>query len=119
MSTHARTWMLLAALGCGLSLALPLQALPAPGPLPLPPAPETDPMSDAWITTRIRAALVPLQRDAAVDVRVNTTAGIVTLEGVVDSPLARERVLERVAAVRGVRGVEAQALRIAGAAPYP
>jgi len=86
MSTHARTWMLLAALGCGLSLALPLQALPAPGPLPLPPAPETDPMSDAWITTRIRAALVPLQRDAA---------------------------------VRGVRGVEAQALRIAGAAPYP
>ena len=119
MSTHGRTWMLLAALGCGLSLALPLQALPAPGPLPPPPAPETDPMSDAWITTRIRAALVPLQRDAAVDVRVNTTAGIVTLEGVVDSPLARERVLEWVAAVRGVRGVEAQALRIAGAAPHP
>ncbi|MGW8128123.1 MAG: BON domain-containing protein [Stenotrophomonas sp.] len=76
-------------------------------------------MSDAWITTRIRAALVPLQRDAAVDVRVNTTAGIVTLEGVVDSPITRERVVERGRWVRGVRGVEAQALQIAGTAPYP
>ena len=115
MKNPWHAWILLGGCLCGVA-APPLRAQVPPEP-PQAAAPEQP--DDAWITTRIRAALVPLQRDAAVDVRVNTTAGIVTLEGVVDSPLARERVLERVAAVRGVRGVEAQALRIAGAAPHP
>lgn len=74
---------------------------------------------DAWITTRIRAALVPLQRDGHADVRVATAAGMVTLEGSVDSPITRDRVVELATRVWGVRGVEAQALQVAGTAPYP
>jgi osmotically-inducible protein OsmY len=44
---------------------------------------------------------------------------VVTLEGSVDSPITRDRVVELATRVWGVRGVEAQALQVAGTAPYP
>jgi osmotically-inducible protein OsmY len=115
MKNPWHAWILLGGCLCGV-VALPLHAQAPPEP-PQAAAPEQP--GDAWITTRIRAALVPLQRDGHVDVRVATAAGVVTLEGSVDSPITRDRVVELATRVWGVRGVEAQALQVAGTTPYP
>ena len=101
------------ALSCLLA-ALPLQAQDAAPPEAVVPGR----MSDAWITTRIRAALVPLQRDGAAQVRVATLEGMVTLEGQVADRVARDAVVAAAAGVRDVRGVDAQALLV-GAATVP
>jgi len=104
-------------LGIGLSCllaALPLQAQ-EPVPPALPEAAVPARMSDAWITTRIRAALVPLQRDGAAQVRVATLEGMVTLEGVVGDRVARDAAVAAAAGVRDVRGVDAQGLLVAAA----
>lgn len=102
--------------------ALPLQAQEPARQEPVPPAlPEAAGparMSDAWITTRIRAALVPLQRDGAAQVRVATLEGMVTLEGVVGDRVTRDAVVAAAAGVRDVRGVDAQALLV-GTATVP
>ncbi|MBN8798202.1 MAG: BON domain-containing protein, partial [Stenotrophomonas nitritireducens] len=87
----ARSWVLCGGWLWGLSAASPLQAQELPAP---PQAPVPGQMGDAWITTRIRAALVPLQRDGNADVRVTTTEGIVTLEGAVDSRITYDQVVE-------------------------
>ena len=117
MKNPWHAWILLGGCLCGGGgAAPPLRAQVPPEP-PQAAAPEQP--DDAWITTRIRAALVPLQRDGHADVRVATAAGMVTLEGSVDSPITRDRVVELATRVWGVRGVEAQALQVAGTAPYP
>ncbi len=69
-------------------------------------------MSDAWITTRIKAALVPLRRDdrAAVDVAVHE--GRVTLSGRVADRVAHAQVLTLARQVRDVVDVDAGALQI-------
>ena len=110
------------ALSCLLA-ALPLQAQEAAPPQDpvLPASPEagvSGRMSDAWITTRIRAALVPLQRDGAAQVRVATLEGMVTLEGQVADRVTRDAVVAAAAGVRDVRGVDAQALLV-GTAMVP
>ncbi len=111
--------------GIGLSCllaALPLQAQEPARQEPVPPAlPEAAVparMSDAWITTRIRAALVPLQRDGAAQVQVATLEGMVTLQGMVGDRVARDAVVAAAAGVRDVRGVDAQGLLV-GTAMLP
>lgn len=112
----ARSWVLCGGWLWGLSAASPLQAQEPPAP---PQAPVPGQMGDAWITTRIRAALVPQQRDGNADVRVTTTEGIVTLEGAVDSRITYDQVVELAGRVKGVRGVDAQALQTGAIAPHP
>jgi len=101
-------------LACMLA-ALPLRARELPE-LPAVEVVQGGQMSDAWITTRIRAALVPVQRPGAVEVHVATHEGAVTLEGVVDDWITHDSVAALAARVRGVRSVDAQALRV-GAVP--
>lgn len=69
-------------------------------------------MSDAWIATRIKAALVPLRRDdrAAVDVAVHE--GRVTLSGRVADSVAHAQVLTLARQVRDVLDVDSEALQI-------
>ncbi len=95
--------------------AVPLRAQEPPAPQPALPVEA----GDAWITTRIRAALVPLQRDGSADVHVRTLQGSVTLEGTVDSRITHDRVVELASRVRGVRDVDAQALQTGAIAPHP
>ncbi len=78
--------------------------------LPAPPALPVAEMSDAWITTKVRAELLPLLREGNAQLQVETVAGVVTLQGQADNRLTRERIVERVARVRGVRAVEAEGL---------
>ncbi len=73
----------------------------------------------ALSTTLRYLRLVPLQRDGNADVRVSTTEGIVTLEGAVDSRITYDQVVELAGRVKGVRGVDAQALQTGAIAPHP
>lgn len=117
MMKIGRSWVLCGGWLWGLSAAAsPLQVQEPHAP---PQAAVPGQMDDAWITTRIRAALVPLQRDGNADVRVSTLEGIVTLEGVVDNRITHDQVVELAGRVKGVRGVDAQALQTGGIAPHP
>ncbi|MCL7715035.1 BON domain-containing protein [Stenotrophomonas mori] len=102
--------------GVLLALALPLGAValpPAPPLPPLPPLPAAPrEVSDAWISTRLRAALVPLQRRGAAQVEVNTLDGRVVLDGRVDNALTLEQVTALAGGLRGVVEVDAGALQV-------
>lgn len=78
------------------------------------PAPAQPPggiwMDDAWIATRIKAALVPLARQDRARVDVAVHAGRVTLSGRVSDRVAHAQVLA-LAQVRGVQEVDASALQ--------
>ncbi len=63
-------------------------------------------LSDSWITTKVKAALVKDEKLKGLDVKVVTHHGIVQLSGWVDSPeLAREAV-RITTGVEGVKGVQ-------------
>ena len=74
---------------------------------------------DAWITVKVKTALLVGEGGAAGGVNVDTTDGRVTLDGTVESPAARRRMGQAARAVDGVRAVRNR-LRIARrAAPSP
>lgn len=70
--------------------------------------------SDAWISTRIKAALVPLVREQRGAVGVEVSHGVVVLTGSVEGELTRQQVIALCAQTRGVVTVDAAALKIAG-----
>lgn len=69
-------------------------------------------MSDAWIATRIKAALVPLRRDDRARVDVAVHEGRVTLSGRVADSVAHAQVLTLARQVRDVLDVDSEALQI-------
>lgn len=69
---------------------------------------------DAWIATRIKAALVPLVRERRASVGVEVVQGVVALTGTVEGEVTRQQIIALCAQIRGVAAVDAQALKIAG-----
>jgi hyperosmotically inducible protein len=63
-------------------------------------------ISDAGITTQVKAAIIAYPALKSLEVNVTTTSGVVTLTGFVDSAADRERSGAIAAAVAGVRSVE-------------
>lgn len=105
-------------LGGLLGLAPAMPALAQELPVPAAAGAADDALvSDAWITTRIRAALVPVLRDGRNQVQVATFEGVVTLQGEVDDWITHDSVTALATHVRGVRSVDAQALRVGPALP--
>lgn len=71
-------------------------------------------VSDAWISTKIKASLVPLMRDHRASIGVEVAGGAVVLSGTVEGEVTRQQVIALCAQTRGVTAVEAAALKIAG-----
>lgn len=97
-----------------------LATLP-PAPTLAEPAPEPavadQALADAWISTRIKAVLVPLVREGRADVRVEVRAGTVLLTGTVDGELTRRQLHARCLQLPGVVAVDDSALALHGLAP--
>jgi osmotically-inducible protein OsmY len=70
--------------------------------------------SDAWITTRVKAALLADREVAGLDIKVKTRDGVVHLEGEVDSARIEARAVEIAASIDGVRRVDTAALKVKG-----
>jgi len=71
-------------------------------------------ISDGWITSKVKASLLYSRNLDGLDIRVDTKAGMVTLTGVVASSEEKTEAVDIARHIRGVRGVDADLLKIAG-----
>jgi hyperosmotically inducible protein len=71
-------------------------------------------MSDSWITTKVKSAILGDSISKGFDVRVVTHHGMVSLTGVLSSQDAVDHVKGIVRRVKGVRGVNVSTLTVAG-----
>lgn len=69
-------------------------------------------ISDAWITSKVKSSFVYTRNLDAFAITVETNEGVVKLSGTVLSSAAKSLAVETARDIRGVRGVDADALRI-------
>lgn len=70
------------------------------------------PMSDTWITTKVKAELLASQKTSGLEVGVETVNGVVTLTGDVDTREEAESAVATAKSIQGVKSVSSQ-LRVA------
>ena len=70
----------------------------------------SQPGSDGWITTKVKAQLMTTKDIPSTDISVTTTNGVVTLSGVVDSKAQVQKSVAVAKAVKGVHRVDSSAL---------
>ena len=68
------------------------------------------PVSDTWITTKVKSTLLTTDGVAGTDINVSTTNGVVTLAGVLDSQAAVDRAVQVTREIEGVVSVDTRAL---------
>jgi len=68
------------------------------------------PVTDTWITTKVKAELATTDGIKSGDVSVTTKNGLVTLSGVVNSKAQVQKSIAVTKAVKGVRQVDSSAL---------
>lgn len=73
-------------------------------------------VSDAWISSQIKASVLARHALGGLSIGVSTRDGVVSLSGVVPSDAERQQLIETARKTRGVREVDASALKVAGQA---
>ena len=68
------------------------------------------PVSDTWITTKVKAELATTEGVKSGDISVTTKNGLVTLSGTVNSKAQVQKSIAAAKSVKGVRDVDASAL---------
>lgn len=68
-------------------------------------------LADGWITTKVKSTFLYSSNVSGSDITVNTNKGVVTLNGKLKSGAERALAIELAQNVRGVRSVQAKALR--------
>lgn len=76
--------------------------------------PATDPVSDGWITARVKNSLLYSKYVDGLDIDVDTKGGVVNLKGTVSSPQERALAVELAENISGVKRVDASGLRVTG-----
>ena len=82
------------------------------------PTSETDsaqPGTDTWITTKVKADLLATDGVEGSKINVTTINGVVTLAGVLESQAQVDKAVAVTRAIEGVKGLDTQALKTAGA----
>lgn len=69
-------------------------------------------LSDVWITSKVKSSFVYDRALDGLDISVATKTGVVHLSGTVPNETEKQRAVETASNIRGVRGVDADALRI-------
>ena len=70
-------------------------------------------ISDAWITSKVKSSFFYSRNLDGLDISVETQKGMVSLSGSVQSKAEKQLAIETARNIRGVRGVSADALRVA------
>jgi hyperosmotically inducible periplasmic protein len=68
------------------------------------------PVSDTWITTKVKAELATTEGIKSGDISVTTKNGLVTLSGTVNSKAQVQKSIAVAKSVKGVRDVDSSAL---------
>jgi hyperosmotically inducible protein len=69
------------------------------------------PMSDTWITTKVKSELATTEGVNSTDVGVTTINGVVTLTGVLQSDIAVKKAVAAAQSVKGVKSVDSSGLK--------
>jgi hyperosmotically inducible periplasmic protein len=69
------------------------------------------PVTDTWITTKVKADLAVTDGIKSTEISVNTTNGVVTLIGVLASDTAVEKAIAVAKGIKGVVDVDASGLK--------
>lgn len=73
-------------------------------------------VSDAWITSQIKAGILAVHALQGLSIGVSTRDGVVTLSGQVPNADERQQLIDSARKTRGVHAVDATALKVAGQA---
>lgn len=76
----------------------------------------TEAVSDAWITTKVKADLATTKDVSGSDISVTTVDGVVTLTGVLSTRAEVDRAIATTRAIKGVHDVDAAGLKVGNAA---
>lgn len=71
-----------------------------------------EPVSDSWITTKVKADLLATKHVPGTEVKVETVNGVVTLSGNVASAAEREKAISVAKGIKGVSSVVAADLKV-------
>ena len=69
------------------------------------------PVTDTWITTKVKTELATTDGVKSMDINVETVDGVVSLIGVLESDMAVEKAVAAAKSVKGVKSVDASALK--------
>jgi osmotically-inducible protein OsmY len=69
-------------------------------------------LSDAWITSKVKSSLIYSRNLDGLNIKVETKQGLVTLNGIVANYAEKELAVEVARNIRGVKGVNADALKV-------
>jgi osmotically-inducible protein OsmY len=69
-------------------------------------------MSDVWITSKVKSSLIYSRNLDGLSIKVDTKSGLVSLNGVVANYAEKELAIEIARNIRGVKGVNADALKV-------
>jgi hyperosmotically inducible protein len=73
------------------------------------------PVTDTWITTKVKSELATTKDVKSMDVDVKTVNGMVTLTGTLPDDMAVQKAVAAAKSVKGVRSVDASGLKAGGA----
>ncbi|MBL8509744.1 MAG: BON domain-containing protein [Chitinimonas sp.] len=103
---HLLPGLLAAMLIAGPAIAADVAAAPAPQGGPAAEAGQY--VDDATITTKVKAAIMGEKSLSALDVKVTTVQGVVTLTGTVDKVEAADKARQVASAIAGVKRVDSK-----------
>jgi hyperosmotically inducible protein len=72
------------------------------------------PVTDTWITTKVKAELATTEGVESNDISVTTVNGVVTLTGVLASDVAVDKAVAAAKSVKGVKSVDSAGLKSNG-----
>lgn len=70
------------------------------------------PVTDTWITTKVKTELATTKGVSSTDIQVETTNGIVTLIGVLDSQTEVDKAIATAKSIKGVKQVDSSGLKV-------
>lgn len=70
------------------------------------------PVTDTWITTKVKAELAKTDGVKSNEISVETTNGVVTLIGVLESKTAVEKAVAATRSIKGVTSVDSSGLKV-------
>ena len=73
----------------------------------------SQPVTDTWITTKVKTDLLATENVSGLDIKVETVDGVVTLTGAVTSQAQKDKAVEVARQIKGVKRVEAGGLKLA------
>ena len=69
------------------------------------------PVTDTWITTKVKTELATTDGVKSMDINVETVDGVVSLIGVLDSDVAVQKAIAAAQSVKGVKKVDSSGLK--------